>query len=177
MLLLRLSFSRTVRSVPMYEYTERACGSLAYTRTHIPVGDGPHGRSRLRARANPQISPASLGGEERRGDPSGILSEQKARKQNAIMISPKDGWSKLPRIHVPAPRMAMHRSKVPPRTVRHAVKLVLRIDRKLMHTETRTEPIRRGITKVRVRERAYTRTQTRIASSAVFRRIERIQGG
>lgn len=45
-----------------------------------------------------------------RGDVSGLLFEQKAPKQNAIMISPKDGWSKLPQIRVPAPRMAMQRA-------------------------------------------------------------------
>lgn len=52
---------------------------------------------------------------------SGILSEQKAPKQNAIMISSKDGWSKLPQIRVPAPRERRYNvlpSKVPPRLAR-----------------------------------------------------------
>lgn len=172
-LLLRLSFSRTARLVPMYEYTECACGSLAYTRTHTPVGHGPHGRSRLRTRANPQI-PASLGGEGRRADVSGILSEQKARKQNAIMISPKDGWSKLPQIRVPAPRMAMRRSKVPPRTVRHAVKLVLRIDRKLTHTETTRR--NRSAAELRNNESPCARAHAHAHTYHVSSRLRRYSG-
>lgn len=56
-----------------------------------------------------------------RGTMSGILSEQKAPKQNAIMISPKDGWSKLPhRFAFPHRecRYNVLRSKVPPRLAR-----------------------------------------------------------
>lgn len=115
------------------------CIQFTRIHAHAPVRHGPHGRVRAYILA-PVDSLASLGGEGRRGDEvSGILSEQKARKQNAIMISPKDGWSKLPQI--PAPRMAemqLRFKSASSHSVRHAVKLVLRIDRKLTHTETTT---------------------------------------
>lgn len=89
-------------------YGECVQFTCTYAHAYTCKEHGQHGRARLHTRAcrHPRLSVAG----KRKGAVRRILFEQKAPKQNAIMISPKDGWSKLPQIRVPAPRMAIQRA-------------------------------------------------------------------
>jgi len=122
-----LSYGSIDADVRIYE----VCVQFTCTHTHAYIGKGhnPHERSRLHTRACRH--PHSLVTMERWDEGGGrrILFEQKAPKQNAIMISPKDGWSKLLQIRVPASRMTIQcvQKCLLSLHVERAVKLVLPI--------------------------------------------------